>query len=86
MDEVEEKPMVDLTDLANDIVKTIRLYLGLEKNPAVGIAITLPPDYNTVHWVSNVDRKSGITLFKETAKKMEQDEIFYAGGSFPGLH
>lgn len=79
-------PLYDLREMTQEIENVIKRYLGLNERPSLALAMTLPPDYSVVHWVSNVDRESGITLFKETAKKMEQDHIFYAGGSLPGRH
>jgi hypothetical protein len=34
----------------------------------MAIAFSLPPDFQDVHWVTNVARADGIKLFQETAK------------------
>jgi hypothetical protein len=42
----------DLTDLAKDLEQVFVRHLG--KRPAMAITLTLPPDYDEVHWVTNV--------------------------------
>lgn len=58
----------DLTNLAEELEQVFQRHFG--GRPAMAIAFTLPPDYKEVHWVTNVSRDDGITLFKETALKM----------------
>jgi hypothetical protein len=36
----------------------------------LAIAFTLAPEYDEVHWVTNVSRRDGIELFRATAAKM----------------
>lgn len=46
---------------------------GLGK-PALIMAFTLPPDYKELHWITNVTRKQGIEIMRETATKMEAQQ------------
>lgn len=43
---------------------------GLEK-PSVIVCYILPPGYNDVHWISNVERRQTISMLRELANKME---------------
>jgi hypothetical protein len=65
-----ESNIGDLTELAQALEVTIRNYFGTSERPSMAIALSLPPDYQDVHWVTNVTRTDGIKLFQETAKKM----------------
>lgn len=58
----------DLTNLAKELEQVFQKHFS--GRPAIAIAFTLPPDYDEVHWVTNISRQDGITLFKETALKM----------------
>ena len=42
--------------------------------PALIMAFTLPPDYQELHWITNVTRKQGIEIMRETANKMEAQQ------------
>ncbi len=55
--------------LHEGIDKLFRCATGGER-VAFAICYTLPPNYDEVHWATNVDRKTGIMLFEETAVKM----------------
>lgn len=58
----------DLMDLAKELEQVfMRRFRG---RPAMAIAFTLPPDYDEVHWVTNISRQDGIKLFEKTALKM----------------
>ena len=65
-----ESKVGDLTSLATSLEATLRNYFGTEERPTLAIAFSLPPDYEDVHWVTNVSRDNGIQLFEQTAKKM----------------
>jgi len=60
----------NLTNLAKDIEAVFKKHFP-EKKSAFGIAFTLYPHYDEVHWVTNIDRQIGIKLFREVASKME---------------
>lgn len=64
--------MKDLTALAERVEAVFEEELGTEEGGriALAIALTLPPNYDECHWVTNVDRAAGIRLFFETAEKM----------------
>ena len=57
----------DFTQLAKDIEKVFED--RFKGRPAMALAFTLPPDYDEVHWVTNVSRVDGINLFKETVAR-----------------
>ena len=42
--------------------------------PALVMAFTLPPEYKQVHWITNVSRKEGIVLMRDTATAMEAQQ------------
>jgi hypothetical protein len=42
--------------------------------PALIMAFTLPPNYDEVHWITNVTRKEGIQLMRDTATRMEAQQ------------
>ncbi len=42
--------------------------------PGLVMAYTLPPDYDEVHWITNVPRKEGIVLMRDVATKMEAQQ------------
>lgn len=58
----------DLTSLADELEAVFKRRFG--NRPAMAIAFTLPPNYDEVHWVTNVSRADGIELFEGTANKM----------------
>lgn len=60
----------DLSDLGKDLQKVFEEYFP-NKKVAFGFAFTLFPHYNDVHWATNIDRHTGIMLFREVAQKME---------------
>ena len=61
--------MKNLTEVLDDIIVVMEAH-GIPK-PAVAIAFTAAnEDYLECHWMTNVTRTEGITLFKETAEKM----------------
>lgn len=64
--------MPDLTDLAKDIEAIVTEHLELDEKPGVALCVTLPPDYDDVHWITNVRRQDGINLFHSTADKMQR--------------
>ncbi len=64
----DNSKMGDLTDLAKELEAVFEKHFN--GRPAMAIAFTLPPDYDEVHWVTNVSRDNGIFLFRETARKM----------------
>lgn len=51
----------DVNSIAAEIEQVIQNRLG--GKPIVAAAFTLPPNYNTVHYVSNTDRAGTMTLF-----------------------
>jgi len=61
----------DLTLLSKKLEQVITEHFKLKERPAMAIAFTLPQDYAECHWVTNVPRGDGITLFKNTAEKMQ---------------
>lgn len=60
----------NLTQLAKDIHDVFKKHFPGGK-PAFGVVFLLGPDYNEAHWVANIDRQTGIKIFRETANKME---------------
>ena len=58
----------DLTHLANDIEDVFEEHFG--ERAAIAVAFSLEHDLQQVHWVTNVSRTRGITLFTKTAAKM----------------
>jgi hypothetical protein len=60
----------DLTTLAKTLEAVIENHFRLKERPSMAIAFSLPPDFQDVHWVTNIARADGIKLFQETAKKM----------------
>jgi ribulose bisphosphate carboxylase small subunit len=58
----------DLTPLANDIEDVIEKHFG--QGAAIAVAFSLERSPRQVHWVTNVSRTKGITLFTKTAAKM----------------
>ena len=58
----------DLRPLAKELEEVFKK--RFRGKPAMAIAFTLPPDYEEVHWITNLSREDGITLFTETAQKM----------------
>ena len=65
--------MKDLKPMVKEIETVIKKYLELDEKPGLAIAMTLPPKFNNVYWVSNLDRKDGIMLLDKTAQKMLDD-------------
>jgi len=59
----------DLTNLAQDLEKVFKKHFGVR--PAMTIAFTLGPKYDTAHWVTNVARMDGIKLMREAAGRMQ---------------
>jgi hypothetical protein len=85
--QTDKKTVPDLTEMARQIETVICDFLNLDEKPAFAIAFTLPPEYNVAHWVTNVNRESGINLFEETAEKMKRGHYFPVGpGTLPGTH
>ena len=65
MNDIQSK----LRPLAKEIEAVIMKHTGGEK-PGMAVAITLPPDYEEVHWITNLSRADGINLLASTARKM----------------
>jgi hypothetical protein len=63
--------MKDYSDLIKEIEKLFKDFLKTDKKPGLAIAMTLPPGYKDVHWMTNLSRDDGISLFQNTAKKMK---------------
>lgn len=59
----------DLTNLAKDVEDVFASHFPRRDRPAIAICFMFG-DSHEVHWVTNVSREDGITLFKETAQKM----------------
>lgn len=62
----------DLSPLVAALESVFSDYFPGAEKPAMAIAFTLPPDYNHVHWITNVSRENGIELFEATAQKMKR--------------
>ena len=62
--------MIDTQPLAKEIQRIVSEFFDLVDKPGMAVAFTLPPDYQDVHWITNVSREDGIKLFEETAAKM----------------
>ena len=58
----------DLTQIANDIEDLFEKNFG--ERAAIAVAFSLERNPRQVHWVTNVSRTQGITLFTKTAAKM----------------
>ena len=59
----------DLTPLMDDIQEVFKKHFPDEKS-AVALAFALERNFAEVHWCTNVSRKAGIEIFKQTAHKM----------------
>lgn len=67
--------MTDLTGILDDIIDVMQSH-GIIK-PAIAIAFTSENEkYQECHWMTNVTRKDGITLFRDTADKMLDDTFW----------
>ena len=65
----------DLTPLVLSIEAAFQDFFPGQDRPALAVAFTLPPGYDTVHWITNVSREDGIAIFEETAKKMKASKL-----------
>lgn len=74
----------NLTQMAKDIEGIIRVYFRLDERPGVAIAVTLPPVFKDVHWVTNLTRENGIHLLESTIAKMKADPIPFGDNSPKG--
>ena len=61
----------DLTPFCKEVEALVKRHFG--KRAALAIAFTLSPDYDEVHWVTNVSRGDGIRLFAATAARMKAE-------------
>jgi predicted NBD/HSP70 family sugar kinase len=62
--------MKDLQQMAKEVEEVMKRHLGKKQSIGMIISFTLPPDYKTVHWVSNLDRNQGAAVLQATAEKM----------------
>jgi len=62
--------MKDLTPLILLVEDMLKKFFETDQKVGLAIAVTLPPEYNNVHWITNLNRKDGIQLFYDTANKM----------------
>lgn len=54
----------DLSKLCTDIEELVAEFMHCEGRPGVYILFTLPPDYTTSNWVSNLGRADRINVLK----------------------
>jgi hypothetical protein len=65
----------DLTQLAKDIEGIVLSFFKLDERPGIAIALTLPPVFEDVHWITNLTREDGIRLLESTAFKMKAKTV-----------
>lgn len=53
-----------------DIENVLMKNFGMTEKPGVVIVVTLPPDYDVGHWISNLSRNNGIELLQGTIERM----------------
>ncbi len=73
-DKEEPKPfssaISDLRVFTKKIEKLFADEFCAGEKPSMVIAFTVPPEYNFVHYMSNVTRSDGIKLLQATAERM----------------
>ena len=63
--------MKDLTPIIMAFEEILKEWYGTDQTIGLSIALSLPPGYKDVHWVTNLDREDGIKLLESTTQKMK---------------
>ena len=60
-----------LEKMQSEIEDVIAEHFEVKATPGLAIAVTLPPNYDRVYWISNVPVGQAAMLFRQTANKID---------------
>ena len=67
------KKNIDLLPLVKKLEIIVNDFFNSKETIGLALAMTFPPDYKSVSWVTNFSREDGALLFLTTAEKMIKD-------------